>query len=359
MTRGSSRITHRASLLHTRWLYLVLGAVVVMLHVWGGRHGGLGSFRPLERSAHDATQFSTEQFWNQELDPAKTVAVLQHKPLLALWLGWWTTLAAGFCVTGVVLSIRAIWARKLGRLFRYRAPRPPAWSLGELARIVALLVVMVSLLPLVHLNLVAWWLPRFADQRLWGVASMIALDGWLLLVVWGFAKTKSRVPSAALGLSWRTSTRAIVQGLTAYAGLFPWIFGLLWLIVKIATQLGMQPPIEPIHELLFIEQRPLTIVLTAILACVVGPVAEEVFFRGVLFGALRRHTSRAVAMLTSGALFAAVHTNLIGFVPILILGCLLADLYERSGSLLSPIAVHVVHNTFLVGVSLTAKALLG
>jgi len=61
------------------------------------------------------------------------------------------------------------------------------------------------------------------------------------------------------------------------------------------------------------------------------------------------------AMLLSGALFSLVHTNVIGFVPILVLGCFLADLYERTGSLGAPIAIHMLHNTFLLGIALTYR----
>ena len=105
------------------------------------------------------------------------------------------------------------------------------------------------------------------------------------------------------------------------------------------------------------EDRAGVVALTALLACVVGPVVEEVLFRGVLFSAVRTQTSRLVAMLISGGLFSALHTNLIGFLPILVLGCLLADLYERTGSLLSCISVHIVHNTLLMSFALILKAL--
>lgn len=330
----------------------------MILHAWWFRSSSPESPKPIETVVDREEVVLREQFFNRELDPRQALEALQRKPRLVLWLVVWTAMATGFCLGGVALSIRAVWTRQLGFLFRYRSHLPHSWSLGELGRIVVLLVFVASLLPLVRLSVMAWGLTRLADQRLWTVLSMFVLDGLLILVVWAFAATKGRSPSAALGLSWRTGARAIVQGLAGYIALFPWLFGLLWLIVRIFQQLGIQPSIEPIHELLFMEQHTLTVVLTMILACVVGPVAEEVFFRGVLFAAVRRHTSRLVAMLISGALFAALHTNLVGFVPIVLLGCLLADLYERSGSLLSPIAVHVIHNTFLVGLGLTAKDLL-
>jgi len=134
--------------------------------------------------------------------------------------------------------------------------------------------------------------------------------------------------------------------------------GLLWLIGLVCQWLGVEPPVEPIHELLFLEQRPLMVASTLVLACVVGPIAEELFFRGLLFGAMRTRMSRVWASLATGSLFAAVHTNPVGFLPILLLGWLLADLYERTGSLAAPIAVHIVHNTLLISVGLTAKQIL-
>ena len=110
--------------------------------------------------------------------------------------------------------------------------------------------------------------------------------------------------------------------------------------------------------LLFLEQRPLVLGLTLVLACLVGPIAEEIFFRGVLYAALRTRTSRFWAMAASGSLFAVVHTNPVGFLPILLLGCVLADLYERTGSLLASITVHIMHNTLLISLGLTVKQLL-
>ena len=62
-------------------------------------------------------------------------------------------------------------------------------------------------------------------------------------------------------------------------------------------------------------------------------------------------------MLISGALFALVHSNAVGFLPIMVLGCLLAHLYERTGSLASPLAIHVLHNTFLMSTALVFRQL--
>jgi membrane protease YdiL (CAAX protease family) len=63
-------------------------------------------------------------------------------------------------------------------------------------------------------------------------------------------------------------------------------------------------------------------------------------------------------MLMSGAAFSCIHTNPVGFLPIMVLGCLLANLYERTGSLASPLAVHILHNSLLMSLALVLRQLL-
>ena len=101
----------------------------------------------------------------------------------------------------------------------------------------------------------------------------------------------------------------------------------------------------------------MVLALTLVLACGIGPIAEECFFRGVVYAALRRRTSRIVAILASGAIFALIHTNPVGFLPIMVLGCVLAYLYERTGSLASPLAIHILHNTFLMAMAMIFRRL--
>ena len=62
-------------------------------------------------------------------------------------------------------------------------------------------------------------------------------------------------------------------------------------------------------------------------------------------------------MLVSGGAFALLHTNLIGFPSILLLGCLLANLYERTGSLAASLTVHIVHNTLLMAMAISFRQL--
>jgi membrane protease YdiL (CAAX protease family) len=81
-----------------------------------------------------------------------------------------------------------------------------------------------------------------------------------------------------------------------------------------------------------------------------APVAEELFFRGFLFGGLRRYFGFPVAAAISGLLFSVVHFQIGLFLPYAVLGILLAYMYERSGSLFAPITAHFFFNglSFLI-----------
>jgi hypothetical protein len=77
---------------------------------------------------------------------------------------------------------------------------------------------------------------------------------------------------------------------------------------------------------------------------VLQPIAEELVFRGMLFGWLRQWQNFAVTNVLCAAAFALVHVQMIAVVVSFLLGLLLGWLRERSGSVLAPILMHQVYN---------------
>ena len=177
---------------------------------------------------------------------------------------------------------------------------------------------------------------------------------WLPMA--GQGLSGKRMPAwRAVGLSSRRILPSLAEGFKGYLVVFPWLFLLLFLTVELIRFFHWKPPLEPIQMLLFQERDPLVIGLLVVLSCVIGPIAEELFFRGVLFAAARQRLSRGGAILASGAAFSLIHTNPVGFLPIMLIGSLLAYLYERTGLLAAPIAVHILHNAFLMSIGLVVR----
>src|SRR5206468_705414 len=85
-------------------------------------------------------------------------------------------------------------------------------------------------------------------------------------------------------------------------------------------------------------------VAVGIVAMGLAPVAEELLFRGILYPAVKQAGFPRLALWGTSLLFAAIHVNLMTFVPLLLFALLLAQLYERTGNLLAPLAAHVMFN---------------
>lgn len=93
-----------------------------------------------------------------------------------------------------------------------------------------------------------------------------------------------------------------------------------------------------------------------LLIVIAAPLAEEIAFRGLLFGGLRKKMPMIPAALIGGAFFGLLHfATGWSAVPVLIfLGVVFAVLYEKTGSLWPPILLHAVNNAFAL-VVLTAS----
>ena len=100
---------------------------------------------------------------------------------------------------------------------------------------------------------------------------------------------------------------------------------------------------------------PLVLVLMVVVACVGAPLAEEVIFRGYIYGVAKRFAGIPLAVVFSGLLFGAVHGNLAALLPLTVLGIILALTYEYTGSLWGPIAIHFCFNALTVVIQLIFK----
>lgn len=80
-----------------------------------------------------------------------------------------------------------------------------------------------------------------------------------------------------------------------------------------------------------------------------APLAEEIFFRGYLFGKFRRAGYVGFGVAFTSVVFGAVHFSDIYNVPCIgLFGVCLAWLYHRTGSLLAPIVAHAVNNSVAI-----------
>ena len=132
-------------------------------------------------------------------------------------------------------------------------------------------------------------------------------------------------------------------GLVAQLAIIPLLY---WPINKLVDQ----DPGDAARELLDRIDGPADIVLMFILVVVMAPLVEEIFYRGLLMGALRRRMPDNAAIAFSGLLFAAAHFQPLQFPGLFVFGLILGYLRVKYDRLGPSWAAHLAFNgvTFAV-----------
>ncbi len=142
-----------------------------------------------------------------------------------------------------------------------------------------------------------------------------------------------------------TQMRRVARGLTRVA--------LISLAVCFASLVfalnpdALRHDLQPFSEMM--QSRTWWLIWLA--AGVGAPLSEELLFRGLIYGALRRSPLGFIgATLTTAVTWALLHANysIYGLCAITLIGIYLAWLRERTGSLATPIVCHGAYNSLII-----------
>lgn len=92
-------------------------------------------------------------------------------------------------------------------------------------------------------------------------------------------------------------------------------------------------------------------IIYVITLCFIVPVTEEVTFRGVIFGQLRRGFGPWVSVFLSAVLFGIMHGISVHIGYAIACGLIIAACYHITDSLVAPIILHAVFNIFGSGIA--------
>ncbi|EKD48005.1 MAG: Transmembrane CAAX amino protease family protein [uncultured bacterium] len=80
-----------------------------------------------------------------------------------------------------------------------------------------------------------------------------------------------------------------------------------------------------------------------------GPIMEEVFFRGFLFNTMLKHWPVKLSFLLSALIFAAIHLEFRSMIPLFLIGLVLNWMFYRTKSLYPGIFFHIINNAIALG----------
>jgi membrane protease YdiL (CAAX protease family) len=272
---------------------------------------------------------------------AASEASLQARAAPLLWrVRLLTTIELLLILSGLIgvwYVVKIVRPRKDARFPVGTAPIPPPWRGrtgvevlvrgGAFGVLIALMFVFISaddpwirlsVMPLASLPLLV-----MAQRHLFAPASLGLAEGLGLRLV----------PSGG---------RRLIVALTALMAA-----GLLgeWALSTLADWLGLSAHWTEWFDPDLVWGETLVLTISLIEFVIFAPMFEELAFRGLLFGTLRRHFGRRSSMFLSAVIFAGAHGyGMLGFASVLWSGLLWAWAYEKTGSLLPGMLAHALNN---------------
>jgi uncharacterized protein len=178
------------------------------------------------------------------------------------------------------------------------------------------------------------------------IVATVVQDGAFVAAALMFAARAGRVLPAQLGFVRTRVGKALGWMVTAYVVYIA--LGALWgLVVDTDAK-------DKLPDSLGLDESTAALVGVCVLVTVIAPIAEEVFFRGYFFGALRNWRGPWPAALITGLVFGGIHVgsaDAVFLLPLAILGFMLCVVRWRTGSLLPCITLHAINNALAFGVA--------
>jgi uncharacterized protein len=200
-------------------------------------------------------------------------------------------------------------------------------ALAALATLLAMMVITIAF--------AAFGVDDIGDNHAFLLIATLAQDASFVIVALLLTSEKGPVSPATFGLR--------PFGRSAF-GTMAIAFGAYYALSLVYNAL-VGPPCDKLPDDLGVNDSTLLAVLAGVFVIGIAPLAEEFFFRGFLFQALRESWGVWLAAPASGLIFGAIHFEPDKLVPLAILGTALAWTFHRTRSLWPCVMLHALNNT--------------
>lgn len=293
---------------------------------------------------------SDEKFIRNLLEKNRSLVALINRVVLV---------SALVLILGIFLLIRQIRLRLTGRPFivTYDAPHSVNWKILDVFKVMATFFFFSYVFMCFEFFIFPVSSTGSYDGKLATIIHSAIMDVTAIFIVIYFTVKKFKGCLAVLGVSLRNLLKNLKVGLVSYVSFLPILTLIFVIVIAVLQMTGYEQPPSPVLEIFYEESRPGLLMVMTILVAIIGPVAEELFFRGFAYPAVKKRFGIKVSIAVVSVVFATLHMNPVAFFPIVALGILLSYLYEKTGSLIPSIAVHIIHNSVILFFAYLYKAL--
>ncbi|MDD3777568.1 MAG: type II CAAX endopeptidase family protein [Actinomycetota bacterium] len=167
----------------------------------------------------------------------------------------------------------------------------------------------------------------------------------LLMVglVWFFAIYWRKSTPRDLGLRYYSIFKTLWYTFLALLAIFILSFSYVYIV---SSAFNIEAPTSKIEQL--VRGRNISTNILLVVVAVVAPFSEEIFFRGFLYSAFKKAWGINAGLFLSSLLFALAHMEIYSFIPIFLIGWILAYMFEKTRSLFPVIFLHAIYNLILI-----------
>jgi uncharacterized protein len=179
------------------------------------------------------------------------------------------------------------------------------------------------------------------------IAATIVQDLCFIAAALLFASMAGRPLPAQFGLRPTSVRKALIWMVAAFFAFY--VVTAIWVSI-----VGGDTNDSKLTDELGVDRSTAALLASAFLVSVVAPIAEEFFFRGFFFAALRNWRGFWPAAIVTGLVFGAIHAGSADAAllpPLAFFGFALCFVRERTGSLIPCIVLHCVNNSLAFGVT--------
>lgn len=268
-------------------------------------------------------------------------------------------LYAGLALLGLVIGLWLLirltqrpltWTVRAARLAQRALPT------GDLFQLAAILIGLWGVVQLLQsaaarlaagtlLALPAPWLLAQSAAFHWSVLGLVALG----------LHRRRQTARELFGMRLRTVPIDTLRGAAYYLAILP----LLWFYAALYQaglwMGGYEPRIQNIAIVLTAAHPYWLRIYLLGLAVFVAPLAEELLFRGLALPALARRWGTGAAIVAVSAFFAVIHFHVTAFVPLFLVATAFSLAYIYTGSLTTPVIMHMLFNGVNLALMLSAQ----
>lgn len=264
---------------------------------------------------------------------------------------------ASLIVLSILLGSAFLWIRHAQKPQDMIQPEVgvPAWPIGWVNFLIFICVMIIAVFVVQNIGgslLIDRDFTESLELTPWlAVAAVVTLQVPMLATFYGARRLYPGHYADRLNQKELSTLSAFKQAFPLFIMFMPliWVGSLVWnALLLVLQQNGIieeaQP--QPLISLFQDGGNVAAISLLALMAVVLAPIVEEIIFRGCIYRFFKSVMTIHFAQLLSGIIFAFMHANLLSFAPLVIVGIVLAKVYEKTGNLAVAIWFHAFFNAF-------------